>query len=113
MYDHMKSLIAWPTKEQILSNLPSSFIEMRDVRIVIDATEFFCEKPSSLTSQLLTWSEYKHHNTYKVLIGVAANGLVTFISRVWGGHTPDRHIVQKDGDLFIPLLESGRYHFGR
>lgn len=107
MYDHMKSLIAWPTKKQILANLPSSFIEMPDVRIVIDATEFFCEKPSSLTSQFLTWSEYKHHNTYKVLIGVAANGLVTFISRVWGGHTPDRHIVQKDGDLFIPRLESG------
>jgi hypothetical protein len=45
----MKPLIAWPTKEQILANLPSSFIEMPDVRIVIDATEFFCEKPSSLT----------------------------------------------------------------
>lgn len=97
----MKSLIALPTKEQILANLPASFIEMPDVRIVIDATEFFCEKPSSLTSQFLTWSEYKHHNTYKVLIGVAPN------ARVRGGHTSDRHIVQKDGDLFIPLLESG------
>jgi hypothetical protein len=75
----MKSLIAWPTKKQILANLPSSFIEMPDVRIVIDATEFFCEKPSSLTSQFLTWSEYKHHNTYKVLIGEPQTHKIKFI----------------------------------
>ena len=107
MYDHMKSLIPWPTRKQILANLPKSFSDMPQVRIVIDATEFFCEKPSSLVAQNLTWSEYKHHNTFKVLIGVAPNGLVTFISRVWGGHTSDRHIVQKDGDLLIPHLEPG------
>lgn len=41
MYDHMKSLIPWPSKEQILSNLPSCFAEMSQVRIMIDATEFF------------------------------------------------------------------------
>lgn len=43
MYDHMKELIPWPTREQILANLPTSFVEMPDVRIVIDATDFFCE----------------------------------------------------------------------
>lgn len=41
MYDHMKGLISWTTREQILANLPTSFVEMPDVRIVIDATEFF------------------------------------------------------------------------
>lgn len=38
MYDHMKGLISWTTREQILANLPTSFVEMPDVRIVIDAT---------------------------------------------------------------------------
>ena len=107
MYDHMKSLIPWPTKEQILGNLPRCFQEIPDSRIVIYATEFFCEKPSSLKAQNSTWSEYKHHNTFKVLVGVAPNGLVTFISSVLGGHTSDRHIVQEDGHLFIPKLETG------
>ncbi|XP_062601122.1 uncharacterized protein LOC134277743 [Saccostrea cucullata] len=106
MYDHYKGMIPWPTREQILANLPKAFVEMQTVRIVIDATEFFCEKPGNLTAQYLTWSEYKHHNTFKVLIGVAPNGLVTFVSRVWGGHTSDRHIVQKDGDLLLPHLQS-------
>ena len=63
MYDHMKSLIPWPTREQILANLPRNFSEMPQVRIVIDPTEFFCEKRSSLIAQNLKWSEYKHHNT--------------------------------------------------
>ncbi|XP_021346079.1 uncharacterized protein LOC110445671 [Mizuhopecten yessoensis] len=107
MFDHMQSLIPWPSREQILSNLPKHYTEMTRVRIVVDATEFFCEKPGNLEAQFLTWSEYKHHNTYKVLIGVAPNGLVTFVSRVWGGHASDRHIVQKDGDLFLPKLEPG------
>lgn len=56
----------------------------------------------------MIWIEYKNHNTFKVLIGVAPNGLVSFISRVWGGRASDRHIVQKDGHLFfLPLLENG------
>lgn len=101
MYDHMKGLIPWPTSEQILANLPKSFVKMPDVRIVIDASEFFCEKPNSLTAQNLIWSEYKTHNTFKVLIGVAPNGLVSFISRVWGGCASDRHIVQRYGHLFF------------
>ena len=32
------------------------------------ATEFFIEKPSSLARQNATWSSYKNHNTFKVLI---------------------------------------------
>lgn len=44
MYDHMKGLISWTIREQILANLPTSFVEMPDVRIVIDATEFFFAK---------------------------------------------------------------------
>lgn len=44
MYDHMKGIIPWPTREQILANLPTSFVEMPNVRIVIDATELFLRK---------------------------------------------------------------------
>ncbi|VDI38428.1 Hypothetical predicted protein [Mytilus galloprovincialis] len=53
----------------------------------------------------LTWSEYKHHNTFKVLIGVTPNGMVTFVSRLWGGNVSDRHIVEHDG--LIPKLSPG------
>ena len=38
--------------------------------VIIDATEFYIERPSSLVSQACTFSTYKNDNTVKVLIGV-------------------------------------------
>ena len=57
LYDHSKGFIAWPTREQILTNLPKHFNNHMNTRIVVDCTEFFIERPSSLVSQWLTWSE--------------------------------------------------------
>lgn len=105
LYDHCKSLVPWPSRQQILCNLPNAFMDYKHCRIVIDCTEIFTEKPSSLVNQWLTWSEYKHHNTFKLLIGVAPNGLVTFVSRMWCGNASDRHIVEKDS--LLPLLSPG------
>ena len=105
IYDHCKSLVCWPTREQILCNLPQAFQDYPDVRIILDCTEFYTEKPSSLSAQWATWSEYKHSNTFKVLIGVAPNGLVTFVSRLWGGNTSDRHITMHDS--LLPKLSAG------
>ncbi|XP_056004164.1 uncharacterized protein LOC130049940 [Ostrea edulis] len=105
LYDHCKGLIPWPSREQIMCNLPSGFRDYKNCRIVIDCTELYTEKPSSLIAQWLTWSEYKHSNTFKILIGVAPNGLVTFVSRLWCGNASDRHIVQQDG--LLPKLSPG------
>ena len=77
------------------------------MRVVLEATEFFVEKPLSLAAQYLTWSDYKFHNTFRIVVGVAPNGLVTFLSWLWGGRASDRHIVDKDCDGLIPLLEPG------
>ncbi|CAC5416186.1 unnamed protein product [Mytilus coruscus] len=64
----------------------------------------FPSKPMK-KAQWMTWSEYKHSNTFKVLIGVTPSGMVTFISRLWGGNVSDRHIVQHDE--FLPKLSKG------
>jgi len=96
LYDNCKSLVTWPTREQIVCNLPKLFTGHPDTRIVVDCTEFYIEKPSLLKAQWMTWSEYKHSNTFKILIGVTPSGMVTFISRLWGGNVSDRHIVQHD-----------------
>ncbi|XP_062609965.1 uncharacterized protein LOC134271769 [Saccostrea cucullata] len=58
-----------------------------------------------LMAQWMTWSEYKHSNTFKILIGVSPSGMVTFVSRLWGGNVSDRHITQHDG--FLPKLSPG------
>ena len=56
-------------------------------------------------AQWQTWAKYKHNNTFKVLIGVSPSGMVTFVSRLWGGHASDRHIT--DQDSLMAILEPG------
>ena len=52
-----------------------------------------------------TWSDYKHHNTWKLLVGVTPNGQVTFLSDLWGGHVSDKQITRENGVL--DLLQAG------
>ena len=44
MFDHCQFLVAWPTREEILMNLPKQFSGYTSSRIVVDCTEFFTEK---------------------------------------------------------------------
>ena len=99
------TLLRWPTREEVKGQFPKSFKKYPDTRVIIDATEFFIEKPTSPCAQKATWSDYKHHNTLKLLVGIAPCGAFTFISKLWSGSTSDRKIVQESG--LIDLLEKG------
>ena len=54
---------------------------------------------TSLTAHAQTWSNYKHHNTVKFLIGITPQGSVAFISQGWGGRTSDVHLTENSGLL--------------
>ena len=99
------TLLRWPSREEIKRQFPKSFKKYPNTRVVIDATELFIEKPTSPCAQRATWSDYKHHNTLKLLVGIAPNGAFTFISKLWSGSTSDRKIVQESG--LIDLLKEG------
>ena len=47
---------------------------------------FFVDMPSSLVHQSITYSSYKSHNTFKLLVGISPTGVVTFVSKLWGGN---------------------------
>ena len=53
---------------------PSLSKQFAKLRCTIDCTEVFIEKPRHLELQAITWSDYKQHNTVKVLVGIAPNG---------------------------------------
>ena len=99
------TLLRWPSREEIKHQFPKSVKKYPNTRVVIDATEFFIEKPISPCAQRASWSDYKHHNTLKLLVGIAPNGAFTFISKLWSGSASDRKIVQESG--LIDLLEDG------
>ena len=86
--------------------MPESFKkEYPNTRIIIDATEFAVERPSSLLSQACTFSSYKNKNTVKVLIGVTPSGAISFVSEAYEGSISDRKLIEASG--LLDNLESG------
>ena len=60
-----------------------------------DCTEMFIERPTDLVARSQTWSNYKHHNTIKLLIGIIPQGTVSFLSKAWGGRASDKFITEQ------------------
>ena len=103
--DHLRHLITWPSRDVIASRLLQCFKKFPFTRVIIDCTKFFIETPSSLVNQTITYSSYKYHNTFKVLVGISPSGAVTFLLQSWGGNASDKHIVRESG--LLNLLEAG------
>ena len=106
MYKNLKPLIVWPDTETLRTNLPEVFRKhFSKTKCIIDCFEIFIERPLSFSARAATYSNYKKHNTVKVLIAVAPTGAIVFISKAWGGRVSDKVITQKCG--FLDHVEYG------
>lgn len=99
LYHDLKQLFPFPSQDLIRKNMPSEFSAYPTTRIIIDCTEIFVQVPSSMLAQSKTWSSYKHHNTFKTLVGITPNGQIIFISDLWGGRASDKTITRECGVL--------------
>ena len=70
-----------------------------NAKVIIDCAELFYQKPSSLTIENSLFSHYKHHITYKSVVGISPSGATTFISEFYDGYTSDVEIVKRCGIL--------------
>jgi hypothetical protein len=62
---------------------------------IIDGTEIFIERPSNLSTQKSSWSDYKSHSTVKYLVSIDPfTGVFTYISAGFSGNASDRFIVE-------------------
>ena len=59
----------------------------------------FIERPTNLLARAQTFSNYKHHNTIKILIGITPQGTVCFVSEACGGCTSDKYLAENCGFL--------------
>lgn len=101
----MEQLIIWPAKNVVKDNLPNSFQQFSNTRCIIDCSELFVEKPFRPIAQRITWSNYKHSNTFKFLVGIMPTGAITFISKLYSGSISDQAIL--DQSNFVDKVEEG------
>lgn len=91
----LEPLSPFPTRDITAQTLPASFQKFTNIRCIIDCTELYIERASSLTAQSLTFSNYKHHTTVKFLVAIVPTGAICYVSAGWGGRVSDRYITEK------------------
>ena len=106
MFVKFRELQVLPYRHKVDVNMPSCFKSMcPSTRIVIDCTEFYMQRPSSLESQSASFSAYKNTNTCKLLVGISPDGAITFLSDLYEGSISDRDLVIASG--ILDKLERG------
>ena len=66
----------FPLREITAFTLPPSFKDFKNIRCIIDSTEIFIERASSLNALNATFSNYKQHSTLKFFGGYCAHCMV-------------------------------------
>lgn len=105
LYNRLKNLVYWPEREALQKNVPTCFKETfgNQVAVIIDCFEVFTETPSNVVNASRCWSNYKHHETVKFLIGITPQGTISYISEAWGGRTSDKFLTENCGFLNLIL----------
>ena len=96
LYFQLKELDLWLSRDSIDQHMPEDFKrKFPSTRVILDATETPIQKPSHVDAQSVTWSQYKHKNTLKTMIGCTPRGTASYISDSYGGSASDRQIIEK------------------
>lgn len=74
--------------------MSSQYAFGKQVTVIIDCFEVFIERPTNLLAGAQPFSNYKHHNTIKILIGITSQGTICLVSEAWGGRTSDKYLTE-------------------
>lgn len=66
---------------------------------VIDCTDLEIAAPEIMCEERMIYSTYRGMNSFKTLIGVAPNAVITHVSKLFPGSTSDKAIVENSGVL--------------
>lgn len=105
LYSRFKKLDMFPERRILRQCRPSSFSKYPNCRVIIDGFEIFTQSPRNFEEQGNVYSAYKHHATFKFLIGISYSGAITFLSHGFEGSISDKEIVKQSG--ILDLLQEG------
>ncbi|CAN7984648.1 unnamed protein product [Ixodes hexagonus] len=102
----LRYVVVWLPRSRLQASMPASFRECCYGRTtcIFDCTEVTLQRPRKLMARAQTFSAYKASNTAKFLTVIAPNGLIMFVSNVYGGRASDKTIVRTCGveDHLLP-----------
>lgn len=101
MYLQLTALTIWLSRQAIDEAMSPEFVEKyQSTRVLLDATEIWCEVPSSFVTQSGLYSHYKSTHMLKGPDWCVPRwGLITFVSELFTGSTSDRECVRRSGFL--------------
>lgn len=67
--------------------------------MILDCTDIKIAIPKQMDTQKETYSAYRGMHSFKVLIGVAPNAVITYCSKLYPGSVSDKEIVLDSGVL--------------
>lgn len=105
IYKNTKTWVFWPSREAIKATMSQAFRNYPKCRGIMDCAEIRCETPPTVEQRVLMYSSYKSGYTVKFLVVISPSGMITLISRGYGGRSTDGFIVNDSG--FINLVEPG------
>lgn len=73
--EELSFLVPWPNRGEIRKTLLERFRNYPNLRIIIDCFELFIQKAKLPSKQKITWSNYKHRNRVRLLIGITPMAL--------------------------------------
>ena len=87
------------SRDKNKSCAPSSFSLFGNCRVIIDCTDVEIATPRLMTLQNATYSSYRGMNSFNAIVGVAPNGVITYVSKLFPGSVSDKLIVEHSGIL--------------
>ncbi|GFY38818.1 THAP domain-containing protein 4 [Trichonephila inaurata madagascariensis] len=92
----LEKLIRVPSKKQYRRRVPAQFLKENwsKVTALIDCSEIFIDRAFNLDARALTFSLYKSHNNVKFLLACTPSGKMSFVSKLYGGRTSDKQMIQ-------------------
>jgi len=81
-------IIFKPEMYTIIETLPEVFKKnYPNCRCTVDCTEIRAEQPKMVEQRVCMYSHYKGGYTIKVLVAITPNGMVSFLSKLYGGRS--------------------------